>query len=229
MTRPSSHNQASLSQAQRLLVEKLVAGNRPRRPVPSLWVQWLVWLVFAAGVSAFVLSLIGPQFEIVDRLQEPASGGFLALAFLLSGVCAWMGIASSLPGREPGPIAKTVTLLLVLVLFALPFLFFGQDSLAEVWTTNWSDGWFCARTVVLVAIPSWVLLGFLASGNASFHPGWTGTWLGASSFLLGTGTIQMHCARWQTCHILVDHLLPMLALIFVPIWLGSYWFSRWRK
>jgi hypothetical protein len=39
----------------------------------------------------------------------------------------------------------------------------------------------------------------------------------------------MHCARWQTCHMVVDHLLPMLVLIFIPIWLGSYWFSKWQK
>lgn len=225
----SNPTQPSLSRAQRSLVERLVAENRPKRPVPALFVQWLVWSVFAAGVSAFSLSLIGPQFEIMDRLAEPASGGFLALAFALSGLCAWMGIASSLPGQEPGRAPRTLTLLSVLVLFSLPFLFFGRDSLSEVWTTNWADGWFCARTVVLVAVPSWILLGFLASRNASFNPGWTGTWLGASSFLLGTGTIQMHCARWQTCHILVDHLLPMLVLIFVPIWLGSWWFSRWKK
>jgi hypothetical protein len=28
---------------------------------------------------------------------------------------------------------------------------------------------------------------------------------------------------------LVDHLLPMLVLIFLPIWIGGYWFARWRK
>ena len=219
----------SLTQAQRKLVAQLVADHRPQKPVPSVTVQWLVWLVFAAGISAFSLSLIGPQFEIWDRLQEPASGGFLGLAFVLSALCARLGIASSMPGQESGRAPRTIALLLVMALFALPFLFFGRDSLSDVWTTNWSDGWFCARTVVLVALPSWILLGFLAARNASFHPGWTGTWLGASSFLLGTGTIQMHCARWQTCHVLVDHLLPMLVLIFVPIWVGSYWFARWRK
>jgi hypothetical protein len=229
MNRPMTPTSASLSPAQRKLVEKLVADQKHRRAVPSIPVQWLIWLLFSFGVSAFSLSLIGPQFEILDRLQEPASGGFLALSFLLSGFCAWMGIASSMPGQEPRTAFRVIGFLLVLTLFSLPFLFFGHDSLSDVWTTNWADGWFCVRTVVLVAIPSWVLLGFLASRNASFRPGWTGTWLGASSFLLGTGTIQMHCARWQTCHMVVDHLLPMLVLIFIPIWLGSYWFSKWQK
>jgi hypothetical protein len=118
---------------------------------------------------------------------------------------------------------------LVLFLFSMPFLFFGEDSLSRVWVQNNEDGWFCFRTVVLVAIPSWILLGWMASRNASFHPGWTGAWLGASALLLGAGTIQLHCARWETCHMLVDHLLPLLVFIFIPIWIGSYWFSRWKK
>ncbi len=220
---------ASLNEAQRRLVEKLVADNKPVKPVPSVLQQWVVWMGFALVVVAVSLSLIGPQFEIMERLSEPASGGFLLLAFILSALTAWMGIASSMPDHRPHPAPRVIAALFVIFLFSMPFLFFDRDTLSQVWANNMEDGWFCVRTVVLVAFPSWVMLGWMVSRNASFHSGWTGAWLGASAFLLGTGTIQLHCAHWETCHMLVDHLLPMLVLIFLPIWIGGYWFSRWRK
>jgi Negative regulator of sigma F len=219
----------NLPETHRRLVEKLVAETRPLKAVPSIAQQWLVWLGFALVVVAATLSVIGPQFEIEEKLTDPVSGGFLLLAFSLSAFCAWMGIASSKPDYTPRAIPPLLSVGLVLFLFCMPFLFFDRDSLSQVWAQNMADGWFCARTVVWVAIPSWIMLGWLASRNASFYPGWTGAWLGASAFLLGAGTIQLHCAHWETCHMLVDHLLPMVAFIFLPIWIGSYWFSLWRK
>lgn len=219
----------NLPEAQRRLVERLAAENRPKKPAPSVLSQWLVWLAFSLAVSAFTLALIGPQFELVEKLVDPASGGFLLVTFALSAYCAWMGIASSKPDYTPRLGPRLLAAGLVLFLFSMPFLFFDQVGLAQVWTENMADGWFCARTVVWVAIPSWVLLGWLASRNASFYPGWTGAWLGASAFLLGAGTIQLHCAHWESCHMLVDHLLPMVLFLFAPIWLGSYWFSLWKK
>ncbi len=225
-THPLTEN---LPPAQRALVERLAAEARPYRPVPSVGLQWLIWLGFSLLVVMVSLFLIGPQFEIMERLSELSSGGFLALAFVLSAVTAWMGIASSMPDYRPHPAPRVIAALFVLFLFSMPFFFFDRDTLSQVWANNMEDGWFCVRTVVLVAFPSWVMLGWMVSRNASFHPGWTGAWLGVSAFLLGTGTIQLHCAHWETCHMLVDHLLPMLVLIFLPIWIGSYWFSRWRK
>ena len=218
-----------MPEAHRRLVERLVADARPVKPVPSVLQQWLVWLGFALLVVGATLSLIGPQFEIMEKLTDPSSGGFLLLAFALSALMAWMGIASSMPDHNPRLATKLFTAVLLLFLFSMPFLFFSGDSLSQVWAHNIADGWFCARTVLLVAFPSWVMLGWMVSRNASFHPGWTGAWLGASAFLLGAGTIQLHCANWQTCHMLVDHLMPLLALNFIPIWIGSYWFSRWKR
>ena len=216
-------------QAHRALVEKLVSEAKPLKRTPSVLTQWLVWMGFALVVVVATLSLIGPQFEIGERLSDPASGSFLALCFVLSAFCAWMGISSSKPDHTPRLVPRLLALGFVLFLFGMPFFFFERDSFSGVWFENMADGWFCAKTVVLVALPSWVMLGWMASRNASFYPGWTGAWLGFSAFLLGAGTIQLHCAHWETCHMLVDHLLPMLVLIFVPILAGSRWFSRWRK
>ncbi len=220
---------SALPEPRRRLVDQLVADNKPSKPAPSVLGQWLAWLGFSLVAVVFSLFLIGPQFEIMDRLTEPASGGFLLLTFILAAFSAWVGIASSMPQYRPRWAPRMVAGFLILFLFAMPFLFFDRESLAGVVTLDMADGWFCARTVVWIALPTWLMLGWMASRNASFYPRWTGAWLGISAFLLGAGTIQLHCARWETCHMLMDHLLPMLLFIFLPIWIGGYWFARWRK
>ncbi len=219
----------SLPESRRRLVEKLVAEFKPTQPAPTVLGQWLAWLGFSLLAVAVSLYLIGPQFEILERLTDFSSGGFLLLTFLLAAFTAWTGIASSMPEYRPHAAPRIVVAVLLIFLFSMPFLFFDKDPLAQVLARDMGDEWFCARTVVWVALPTWFILGWMASRNASFHPRWTGAWLGISAFLLGAGTIQLHCSRWETCHMLVDHLLPMLLLIFLPIWIGGYWFARWKK
>jgi len=214
---------------QRRAVEDLLAQNKPFNPAPSVRKQWLVWMLLAALNVGTTLFLIGFQNGLASRLADPASALFLTLTFLASALAAWGGISASMPGDEPGRGQKILTAVLLIALFSMPFFFFAKDNMAVVWSHNMESGWFCFRTVLLVALPSWVLLGWLVSRNASFHPAWVGAWLGLSSFLLGTGTIQLHCSHWERCHMLVNHLLPLALFIFIPIWAGSFWFSRWQK
>lgn len=215
---------------QRKAAEKLLAQARPFKPVWPVYLQWLVWLALSVLVVAISLSFIGMRFELVEHLMdEPWAAVFLGLVFLGSALAAWGGIASSMPGEEPGRGQQIFTAFLLLFLFGMPFLFFGRNDLGQVLHQDMTEGWFCFRTVGLVAVPSWSFLGWMVSRNASFRPGWTGAWLGVSAFLLGTGTIQMHCARWESCHMFVDHMLPMVFFIALPIWIGSFWFSRWKK
>lgn len=214
---------------QRRVAEGLLAQSRPVQPVSSLFRQWLGWLALAVLGVAFSVTVLHPQPELWERLTVFPTGPFLALVFLASAVAAWLGIASSIPGEEPGPALKALMGALLLGLLAIPFFLFTPDHLEDVLDHNRISEWFCFRTVVVVAAPSWALLGWIAARNASFRPGWTGGWLAVSAFLLGTGSIQTHCQHWECWHVLVNHLMPMAVFIFVPILIGSHWFSRWNK
>jgi hypothetical protein len=218
-----------LPDIQRRTAEKLLAESKPFKPVPSVLKQWLIWLGLAVLVAGLSLCIIKPQNDILEKLLQLPSGSFMLLLFIGSALAAWNGIASSMPGEEPGPASKGWMVGILIALIAIPLFFFTSDNLAGVLEHNAESGWFCFRTVVLVAIPSWVMLAWMVSRNASFHPGWTGAWLGISAFLLGTGTIQTHCTHWETTHILVNHLLPMALFIVIPIGIGAYWLARWKK
>ncbi len=218
-----------LPDIQRRAAERLLAEAEPFKPVPSVLKQWFFWMAMAVLVAGISITVLQPQDGFLNRLQELPSGAFLILLFIGSALAAWNGIASSMPGEEPGTASKIWMAVILAAVTAIPIFFFTPDHLKDVLDHDMATGWFCFRTVVLVAIPSWVMLAWMVSRNASFHPGWTGAWLGVSAFLLGTGTIQTHCTHWETTHILVNHLLPMVLLIVLPIWAGSFWLSRWKK
>lgn len=218
-----------LNGVQRKTAEMLLKDTKPYKPVHSVLAQWLIWMGFAVLIVLVTLALIKPQAQLMEKLELLPNAAFMLLVFVGSALAAWAGISSSMPGREPGLAERSLLGGLILVLFVFPFLFFAPDTLAQVWAHSIESGWFCSRTVVLVALPSWLLLGWLASRNASFSPAWTGAWLGISAFLLGTGTIQLHCDHWESNHMFVDHLLPMVLFIVLPIWVGSFWFARWKK
>jgi len=218
-----------LDGVQRRAAEKLLSDTKPYKPVPSVWSQWLGWLAISAVIVTFTILLIKPQPQLLEKLSLLPNAFFMLLVFIGSALAAWGGIASSIPGNEPGAREKTLLIAVLLGLFVVPFLFFTPDTMQEVWSHSMASGWFCFRTVILVAIPSWILMGWMVSRNASFAPAWTGAWLGVSAFLLGTGTIQLHCEHWETYHMVVDHLLPLILFIFIPIWVGAFWFARWKK
>lgn len=218
-----------LPEAQRHAVAQVLAASRPLKPVPSVLNQWLLWMAVSIVAGLVAIAGLGPQPGLMHRLLQWSSGGFMLAVFLGSAVTAWNGIASSMPGNEPRPAHKALSGAIVLLVFALPVLLFTNDSLGAVWTHSMESGWFCFRTVLLVAIPAWCFLGWMVSRNAPFHPVWTAAWLSVSASLLGTGIVQTHCTHWEFFHVLVDHLLPMVVFLFLPMYAGSLWFSRWKS
>lgn len=214
---------------QRRTAERLLAETRPVEPVGSVLRQWLLWLVLAGLGSGLAISILKPQEGLWGQLLALPNGSFLLLLFAGSALAAWNGIASSMPGEGPGKAAVTWMIAVLAALVAIPLFFFTPDHLREVLDHDTATGFFCFRTVVLVAIPSWVLLAWMVSRNAPVRPGLSGFWLGVSAFLLGTGTVQVHCTHWETGHVLVNHLLPLAVFIALPIWIGSYWLSKWER
>jgi len=214
---------------QRRTAEKLLAETKPLQPSPSVLKQWFLWLALACMGSGLAISILKPQEGLWQQLMILPNGSFLILLFIGSALAAWNGIASSMPGEEPGKVVVTWMIVILAALAAIPLFFFTPDQLNAVLEHDTATGFFCFRTVVLVAIPSWVILAWMASRNASMRPGLSGFWLGISAFLLGTGTVQIHCAHWETGHVLVNHLLPLVAFIALPIWIGSFWLSLWER
>jgi hypothetical protein len=211
------------------LVDQILSRPLPAQKVWPASVQWLVW----AALSGFCMGVLLIKMKIyndVDKvLSQMPSLSFLALAFLGSALAAWEAIASSMPGRKTPKAYRILSLGTLAVLFAIPFLFFARGQSGMNLMAACVDGWACIRAVSIIGLFPWVILGWILSRNASFQPFWTGAWSGLSAFLMAAATVQFHCPNWETGHMIFAHLLPVAFLTFLTTFLGSFWFSRWRK
>lgn len=209
------------------LVDRLSRSPRARS-VPGLVSQWSLWWLLSALTVALFLGWMGPQ-PMSPVLRRMPSAIFLVLILLGAGLAAWEAIGSSLPGRKRGPGRMAFSLGVLAALFALPFLFLDWAPGPFDPMGSCRAGMVCCGGCALAGLVPWIFLGRLLSKNASFKPLWTGAWAGASAFLVGTFTIQVHCPNWEGGHVLSSHLLPMAFGTLLAAWAGSHWFSLWRR
>jgi hypothetical protein len=210
------------------LVNRIVIDSKPSPTVTPAFAQWALWFAAALILSGIALGMMGMD-PSETLLSLPLGLFYVLVLFAGAGLAAWEAIASSLPGRERGMIRKGFSLLLLAVIYILPFfLLNGGGQAFDPWK-ELVEGWACFRAVSLVGLVPWVFLGWRLSKNAAFHPLWTGAWSGASAFLLGSLTVQMHCPNLNSGHIWMAHLLPVALFTLVAGWIGAFWFSRWRK
>jgi hypothetical protein len=218
----------TIGEIHRTLVDQLLSSSKPVGHVPAVWKQWALWLVSTLILIGLVLLKIELQENLPQILGQMPPLAFLATAFLGAALAAWQAIASSVPGRQTGKWQIFLSLFMIGVLFLIPFIFFGHGLDGFGWSSV-QDGFGCFTTASLVGVFPWILLGWMISRNAAFHPAWSGAWSGVSAFLMGTFTIQLHCPNWQADHMVLAHLLPVACFIFLTTGVGAFWFSRWRK
>ena len=211
------------------LVDRIVSQNSPNTRAWPAGKQWLVWLGLSLVCMALFLGKMGVlnDFTLLSHRMPPWA--FLITAFLGSSLAAWEAISSSLPGRQTGKGYRLLSLVVLLALVFIPFIFFARGVEGLDLVTACRNGWGCIQGAVLAGLLPWIILGFMLSKNASFHPGWTGAWSGVSAFLLGTVTIQIHCPNWETGHMVFAHLLPVAFLTILTAFAGAFWFSRWKN
>jgi hypothetical protein len=223
---PKSKNMGRLHDQ---LVDRLASGVAPVKRVPSALQQWLLWMVLSLAVMGLFLVMIHVQNNAAQVFRQMPPLGFVLIAFAGAALAAWEAIASSMPGRQPRRSTVAFSLAVLAVLVAFPFVFFYPAGEKFDLVGAFLSGSECAKHVWMVGLLPWALMGWILSRNASFHPGWTGAWSGASAFLMGTVTVQIHCSSWDACHMLAAHLLPVALMTFLSTFLGAFWFSRWRK
>ena len=210
------------------LVGKIVTDSKPAPPVTPALTQWGLWLLSAMVISGVALGMMGMD-PGGSLMALPRGSLYIGLLFAGAGLAAWEAISSSLPGREKGMIRKGISLFLLVSVYAFPFfLLNGGCHSFDPWK-EFVEGWACFRAISLLGLVPWVLLGWWLSKNASFHPFWSGAWSGASAFLLGSLTVQLHCPNLEAGHLWMAHLLPVAFFTLAAGWLGAAWFSRWRK
>ena len=145
-------------------------------------VQWALWFGLMILAMGSLVVFLRPRPGLLTDIQNPGFGLFFALVLVGSALSAWRAVLSGIPGRGLALWQKIFLGAVLTALVLVPFIFFPAVS-ADVDGSRLDDDW-CFPLVLAVGFLPWVGLGSILSKNASFSPGVTGVWSGASAFLM---------------------------------------------
>lgn len=200
------------------MVQVLGAGLEPVRRLRGAGSRTVVWSLFAlAWVTAGAYAL-GPRADLLAKVRDPAflvEGALLVVVSVLAGRTAFL---LSVPGAEPDSHGRIVPLMGVLVWTCV---IAGSQAAASD-----AVAWSCAAKMCALTVLPAVTALFMLHRAAPLRPRWTGMFAllsAASLALLGT---RLLCARDDPRHVLLWHLVPLLALVGLGARVGRW--SLWR-
>ena len=204
----------------RAVVETLVAGLRPVRPLWPIRLRAGLWLLLEAFVLVWVASYTGNNYGA--KFGHP----FYALEVLSFAAAATiagiLALRAAIPGRRvaPGEMVTAIGLALggtVLIVLGEPMSF--GSSLG----TFGRIGIPCAiETCILGAAPLFALW-WAVRRAAPMHGAATGGLVGGGAMLFSFALMRIKCPIDEPAHLLVWHLLPVLLLIAMSALAGSIW------
>lgn len=189
------------------IARSIGSSMRPVRPLPAAWVLTSGLILICAAVALAGAARSG--FYGIQKL----SGVERALIFPMLGALIWLAASTSVSERIPGSRRRVspgfllgAGCLALLAIFAVLF----HDYRTEHFV---SQGIICLTTGLLYAIPaalgSWLLLrrGFAVNSIAA------GLAVGTLAGLAGLSMLELHCANFETLHIMLWHtaVLPLSA------------------
>lgn len=146
------------------LIQKLAAGARPVRPLPSPWARVALWLSIAIPYVALVVIVISPRADLLTKLTD-ARYLIEQSAALLTGIAAAIAaFVSTIPGYD------RKMLLLPLPPLAVWLGSLGEGCLKAIWQLglmglSLQPDWFCLPAIMLVgAMPAVAMMIMLRRG-----------------------------------------------------------------
>jgi hypothetical protein len=203
------------------LVDQLARDLKPvrrRRP----WVDALIMaLIFGCELAAFLeFGELRPDMWTAMRLM--AFWWKLASLSVIAAVAGGAAILSFDPAASPRRVLRWVPAL-VAVSLAVGW---GIDATTDGWPAvaarlQWRDGVDCASTIVLLALPAVIGLGFLMSRGAPTDIAASASAVGVASGALGAFVFVFSCAYDDPLYIAVWYglgcgLTILLARLLLP-------------
>ena len=205
----------------RAVVEALVAGLRPVRPLwPIRWRAGL-WLLLEVSVLVWNASHTGNDYSAKFR---HASYALEVLSFAAAATIAGiLALRAAIPGRRvpPGEMATVIGLALggaVLIVLDMPMnVGTSMGAFARI-------GIPCSVETCILAAAPWFALWWAVRRAAPMQGAANGALVGAGAMLFSFALMRIKCPIDEPAHLVVWHLLPALALIAVSAAAGSIWF-----
>jgi hypothetical protein len=146
----------------------------------------------------------------------------LAAAWLAIGVsAAWLGVARgrSMLGRPASQ--RLLVAVLTPIALAVSALIAGVVVHPLLRPTGLLEHTRCISFTVLMAFGPLVAFTFARRGSDPVAPRFTGAAIGAAAGALGALGIELRCSHAGMFHVLLAHVLPVVALAFVGAFLAG--------
>jgi len=181
------------------IAESLNSSLRPVRPLPPTWVLTAGLALICATVAAAAAARAGLYgFEKLSLLERLA-------IFSTLGILVWVAgtqfVGRLIPASRRQLTAATFLIISIVALigvFALVFRDYRTDHFVAA-------GIVCLLTGLLMAIPAALLSWALVRRGFALNPVAAGLVGGALAGLSGVTMLELHCANFQTLHVLVWH------------------------
>jgi len=181
------------------IAESLNSSLRPVRPLPPTWVLTAGLALICATVAAAAAARAGLYgFEKLSLLERLA-------IFSTLGILVWVAgtqfVGRLIPASRRQLTAATFLIISIVALigvFALVFRDYRTDHFVAA-------GIVCLLTGLLMAIPTALLSWALVRRGFALNPVAAGLVGGALAGLSGVTMLELHCANFQTLHVLVWH------------------------
>lgn len=194
------------------LIVKLASSSGPWTPLAPVRIRVARWWMFALGLCALTVAMVGARADILQSLQDP---GFVTLALmtLAAGlVASAAGMMLGVPGAERTPLWRMVAVLLAAgwALVLLIRLVSGGDPWPRL--AAFPNHWACVAEIIgLSAVSGWVFFVMLRRA-APLERTWSAMLAALAPAALAATATQIMCPIDDPAHHLVSHVTPVALL-----------------
>jgi hypothetical protein len=217
----SSRSGAELSpEIERRVRDTLTPLLTPVKPLPC---RAVLTLEFLGVFAVFAAGLIGIMDKAGIRLMTGHQMVSIAAILIVGGILLSLTLAwRMVPGSGQGfPVSLAVAVSGCGVIGGFALLFPWRASGAFV-----AEGWPCAATEIIIAVPAVIIVGLFARRGALFMDTALGAIMSGLAVIFALTVLQFQCMFQQAPHLLVWHGVTATALVGLGAMIG--WLQRHR-
>jgi hypothetical protein len=203
------------------IVERLVGGLTPVRPLWSPWTRLTWWLALALATVALAAA-VGLRHDLGVEIDRPRYVFDLAILLAGSGLAATLALLAAVPGRISGRRVRNLGLELLVLALAAAFL---GDPPAPT-RSSLLTSLRCIACVGAFGLVPWMALYSTVARATPLDGTATALCVGAAAFLVGAAAVRVACPYDDVAHLVLWHGLPVVLWTVIATVLGGAWLAR---
>ena len=207
-------------------IEQLVAKIQPVSAVAVPWRLFLAWLLASLIVTLPLLLVSAHRADLAAQLHAPLFQAETATLVALILSCGLAAVWLCYPDLRQQPWVVALPLFWLLVFAGLCLYRFTHPALTTVLPEDAHNAFACVGCILLYAAAPGIWMFYSLRRYAPTHPMLAGGIAMLAAAGIGAIVLKFAEANDAVPHLLVWHVLPVLALTAAGSWLGL-WLLRW--